>query len=131
MSESAMSPPVICPYCNTPAALRDGMAVYPHRPDLKHKHFWVCNDCDAWVGCHPGTNRPLGRLANGALRRAKMAAHAAFDPLWKSGAMRRKQAYTWLAGKLGIAVENCHIGMFDEADCQRVIAACDLEVPNA
>lgn len=119
-----------CPYCSAPASLQSGAAIYPHRPDLARKRFWVCIACRAWVGCHPGTSRPLGRLANESLRRAKMAAHAVFDPLWKSGAMRRNQAYAWLAGELGIAVESCHIGMFDEAGCQRVIGICRKEVPD-
>lgn len=66
---------------------------------------------------------PLGRLANAELRQAKRAAHAAFDPLWQSRRMSRRSAYAWLAQQLGIAVEDCHIGMFDTESCQRVIAA--------
>lgn len=76
------------------------------------------------VGCHPGTIKPLGRLATKELRVWKMKAHEAFDPLWKSREMKRGDAYGWLAGELGIRVEKCHIGMFDEAMCGRVIEAC-------
>jgi hypothetical protein len=63
----------------------------------------------------------MGRLANPELRRAKSAAHAAFDPLWKSRKMGRKQAYAWLARELGISVANCHIGMFDVDACRSVV----------
>lgn len=36
----------------------------------------------------------------------------------------RGAAYKWLAGELGISAEQCHIGMFDETMCQRVIDLC-------
>jgi hypothetical protein len=113
-----------CPYCDRPARLVKGRAIYPHRPDLAHRNFWRCDPCDAHVGCHNnGTkDKPLGRLANAELRRAKQAAHAAFDPLWKSGAMKRKEAYAWLAESLGIAEQNTHIGMFDVDSCRAVVA---------
>jgi len=64
---------------------------------------------------------PLGRLANPELRRLKQAAHHAFDPLWKTGDMDRRDAYAWLAEKMGISVENCHIGMMDEGQCKSVV----------
>jgi hypothetical protein len=118
-----------CPYCSQPAKLVTGAVIYPHRPDLADGQYWSCEPCDAYVGCHrsgigygDGT-RPLGRLADAGLRRAKSAAHRAFDPMWKDGTFTRKQAYLWLAGKLGIPVNSCHIGEFDETMCLRVIQA--------
>jgi zinc-finger-containing domain len=121
---------VTCDYCHRPAALVTGEAIYPHRPDLASKKFWHCEPCGAWVGCHPphrkrkqaGTE-PLGRLANAELRRAKQAAHAAFDPLWKSREMTRTEAYAWLAGAIGVSVSNMHIGVLDVDGCNAVIAA--------
>jgi len=38
--------------------------------------------------------------------------------------MRRAEAYAWLAGALDMRKRDCHIAMFDVADCNRVIAAC-------
>ncbi|WP_218065758.1 zinc-finger-containing protein [Escherichia coli] len=115
----------ICDYCGNKAALVTGRKIYPHRPDLYSLQFWHCEPCKAWVGCHKNSDaHPLGRLANAELRLAKSAAHREFDPLWKSGGMTRKQAYQWLSKQLGIPVENCHIGMFDVATCQRVQAVC-------
>jgi len=121
---------VTCPYCHRPAKLATGANIYPHRPDLVDKVFWRCAPCDAYVGCHPkhrkwsptGTT-PLGRLANAELRREKQRAHAAFDPLWKSGEMRRTEAYKWLAEQLGMSAANCHIGMLDANACRAVVAA--------
>ncbi len=115
---------VTCPYCDKPAPLVTGRDVYPHRPDLFDKPFYACLPCGAWVGCHPGTTKRLGRLANAEGRRLKRAAHAVFDPLWKDGKMKRKDAYRWLADKLGIAPERCHIGYFNESECERVIEVC-------
>jgi hypothetical protein len=68
--------------------------------------------------------RPLGRLSNAEGRMLKVAAHASFDPLWKNGLKSRSAAYAWLAKQLGIAVEDCHIGQFDEAQCRRVVEIC-------
>jgi len=124
---------IACPYCHAPARLVSGEAIYPHRVDLYDLKFWQCQPCDAYVGCHKAgamtdTGRsdgtfPLGRLANAELRRAKSAAHAAFDPLWKSKRMKRRDAYGWLARELGISRDNCHIGMFDVDACRAVVAA--------
>lgn len=121
---------VQCPYCGAAAPLVTGADVYPHRRDLHEIFLYRCTPCDAWVGCHRGTTRPLGRLANAELRRAKQAAHAAFDPLWRHRAgirtarMPRAKAYAWLARELGIEAADCHIGMFDVATCRRVVEVC-------
>jgi hypothetical protein len=52
-------------------------------------------------------------------------AHAAFDPLWRSGEMSRNAAYRWLANELGLSREECHISLFDRATCERVVAVCE------
>jgi hypothetical protein len=113
-----------CPYCMETARLVDGITIYPHRPDLREKNFYQCAPCDAYVGCHPGTSNPLGRLASAELRAARRDAHTAFDHIWKSGGMKRRDAYAWLSGALGIDENKCHIGMFDVADCRLVIEVC-------
>lgn len=120
-------PRVVCPYCTCPARLVAGDVVYPHRTDLHAKRLWYCGPCRAWVGVHDGTTRPLGRLANAELRRAKQRAHAAFDPLWLDSISRRearKREYAWLARELGIENPHCHIGEFDVATCYRVVEIC-------
>ena len=59
---------VICDYCGKPAQFVDSASVY-------HGHsygmVYYCPDCQAWVGVHKGTDRPLGRLADAELRRWK------------------------------------------------------------
>ena len=122
----------ICPYCNAHAVKCTGADVYPNRDDLRSKVIWRCRPCDAWVGCHPGSDRPLGRLANAELRAAKVRAHAAFDPLWQAKMRRDKvgkgrargAGYRWLAERLGIDPRECHVGYFDVPTCNRVVEIC-------
>lgn len=111
----------ICPYCNQESELVDGTVMYPHRPDLSSLLFYLCHNCEASIGCHKGTSRPLGRLANKELRQYKMKAHAEFDPLWQDGSMTRTQAYELLAKEMQLNPDDCHIGMFDVDDCKKVI----------
>lgn len=113
----------LCPYCGNEPELVNGAAIYPRRPDVASRAFYLCTPCGAHVGCHPGTINPLGRLADLELRKAKVAAHAAFDPLWRSGGMKRVEAYRWLAGVLGLPKSECHIGLFDVSQCSAVVAA--------
>lgn len=115
----------ICPYCKEFSSKISGKAIYPHRPDLHSLVFYSCEPCGAYVGTHKGTDRPLGRLANAELRKAKMRAHSAFDPIWRDGEKSRKDAYKWLANQLGIEGSECHIGMFDVDMCNRVAEVCD------
>lgn len=114
---------VSCDYCGKAAGLIAGKEVYPHRPELAERHFWVCWPCDAWVGCFDRGDRdePMGELADEALRDARRAAHAAFDPLWQQGALTRETAYEWLAGAMATPVMRCRIGRMSLADCRRVV----------
>lgn len=111
-----------CDYCHRDAKRVTGKEIYPHRPELFGKQFWRCVPCGAYVGCHPGTANPLGRLANAELRREKQSVHRILDPLWKSGKMKRNEAYALLAKGLNIAPQNCHVGMFDVHTCQAAVA---------
>lgn len=120
-----------CPYCGSEAKLTDSGKIYSR----SYGWAWVCArypQCDSYVGCHPGTAEPLGRLADATLRKAKQEAHTAFDPLWKGRVARdrcskkqaRNSAYRWLAKQLGISKDDCHIGQFDVETCRRVVEIC-------
>lgn len=113
-----------CIYCTRATEMTDGKRLYPHLPGLANKPFHACFFCDAWVGCHPGSTRALGDVANAEARRSRSRAHAAFDPIWKSKEMSRSAAYKWLAASLGIEPSQCHIGTFDTASCNRVVDLC-------
>jgi hypothetical protein len=51
---------------------------------------------------------------------ARSAAHAAFDPIWKSGRIKRGAAYQILAEELGLSRADCHMKIMDEATALRV-----------
>lgn len=116
---------VKCHHCRGVAKLVGGKVIYPHRPDLFNKNFFLCTPCNAYVGCHGNSCRPLGTPANEKLRKLRQQAHAAFDPMWKGkpwGA--RKSEYAWLSEALGISLRKTHIGMFDESTCLQVVQLC-------
>lgn len=91
---------------------------------------WYCKDCDAYVGCHNNTKTPLGIMANRELREWRIKAHAAIDPLWKTGFMTRKEVYALLEGYFGKPI---HMGESTIEICQLVIAYVEqkrYELPN-
>lgn len=117
----------ICPYCSK------------HSIFIEAKRIYRCDPCDAQVGVHKHNNRPLGTLANAELREARKNAHAYFDPLWiykmkrdsLSTSQARKFAYQWLADKMSIEIEKCHIGEFNVEQCNQVIKHCSPYITNA
>lgn len=116
---------VLCPYCNHPSSIVLGSFLHPLNQHVASKKFHYCERCQAWVGCHGRSKRPLGRISDSLLRRSKQTAHAAFDPIWKSGHLSRTQAYEWLAQQMGLPVHRCHIGYFDVDQCRKVEAISD------
>lgn len=117
-----------CSYCKCDAKLVDSAEIYGKSYGL----IWLCAPCDAYVGIHKNSHnaRPLGTLANGSLRKLRSAAHEAFDPMWRRAVQvhqisrykARNEAYAWLAAQLNLDQDNCHIAMFDEEACKRVIS---------
>ena len=116
-----MNPTVICDYCQESAPLVDSEVFYGRSYGLAY----YCKPCDAWVGVHKGTTKALGRLANHELRRWRIKAHDAFDPIWRYKSMRRYRAYAWLAKQLGLSKDDCHIGKFDVDTCKLVVQVCN------
>lgn len=114
---------VDCTYCDKAATLD------------RHAGFlvWACHDCDARVGVHKGTNKPLGTLANAEARKWRQKAHAIFDPMWQEKMKReriskraaRHKAHTWLGDELGYMKGKCHIARMQTRMCKRVVALCE------
>jgi ssDNA-binding Zn-finger/Zn-ribbon topoisomerase 1 len=110
-----------CPYCGGNVSLVSSSIVYNGRD---FGLIYLCDNypsCDAYVGVHKGTNRPLGRLANAELREWKKKAHAAFNPLYESGEMNRKQAYKLMQSLMNMDDKEAHIGKFDIEQCKTLI----------
>lgn len=112
---------MFCPYCNGKTELVTGKVIYPNLHRLWSKNFYQCKPCDAHVGCRSNTRKPLGRLANPELRKAKVKAHFYFDQLWEQGWMTRSECYRWLSKVMGLPKEKTHIGMFDLDQCAKVV----------
>ena len=119
-----------CPYCGANAKLRPATVVYGDAALNKNSYVYVCDrypTCDAYVAAHEESKLPMGTLANGELRNKRIRAHHAFDQLWKSGRMTKKEAYRWLQMQFGLRsllLELAHIGMFGEYVCDRLIREC-------
>lgn len=59
-------------------------------------------------------------LVDKATHEARMMAHAAFDPLWRSGQMKRSFAYKALAKKMTLPRKDCHIKLMSAEVAARV-----------
>lgn len=120
--------PTICRYCGGVIKLIPAKMVYgesTRRLGMEGEYLYQCQNCNARVGYHKGTTRPLGNVANEVLRLKRMEAHRVFDALWKSGRMTRTGAYRWLAGELHLRPDRAHIGGFEMDQCQKVIELCE------
>ena len=117
-----MQTPPICPKCGKEASLVNSTRFY--KKDYGKLWYCGCVPGGVRVGCHRGTAKPLGTMADAKLRALRMRAHEAFDPLWRGGILSRHKAYKWLALSLDISRKKCHIGMFDEAQCLEVERIC-------
>jgi hypothetical protein len=117
--------PTTCPNCGGEVQLLGNERVYG-RPYGEWPYAYKCMDraCNSYVGLHPFTAIPLGTLANPRTRKARTDAKAVFNPLWQTGKRTRSEAYAWLASKLGIPVEECHVGWFDVKQCEKVVEVC-------
>jgi len=114
---------VICPYCGNPAIYGPNEEFYNGRRYGKSYMCYYCKPCDAYVGTHNNTTKPLGTMANPELRNLRIQAHLLFDPLWRSGKMTRNQAYRMLKDKMGKWI---HMGESTVEDCQLIIQALSV-----
>lgn len=108
---------MICPYCKKEAEWVSNEKVYGKRYGKSYMCWW-CKSCDAYVGCHQNTTKPLGTMANKELREWRIKTHAVIDPLWKGGEMKRYEVYQMLKDKFGKEV---HIGETDIKTCKEII----------
>jgi zinc-finger-containing domain len=113
----------VCPYCGQDAELTDKHFVAAHGCEGL---VWWCRPCKAWAKAYPNspTHKPMGRLANHALRVLHIRAWFEFRDVWQAFNWTQHKAQLWLAGELGIQPQYCQIGFFDEVMSQRVIDLC-------
>lgn len=94
----------------------------------RHGPFYGCSrypQCRGTHGAH-ADGKPLGTPADGRTKGARIAAHAAFDPLWEEGYFpSRTKAYAWLREKMDLGGDECHIGKFNYDQCEEVVHHCN------
>lgn len=105
-----------------PASSVYGASVY--RLGLENEFIYQCQNCNARVGCHKGSKKPLGKVANEALRLKRIETHQVFDAFWKARHMSRHDAYKWLSQQMRLPSKDTHIGGFEMEQCQMVIDLC-------
>ena len=121
-------PNIKCQYCGSQAYLRPASVLNKAEKEDAGSMFYVCARypvCDAYVTAHAGNHLPMGTLANRRLRQKRRAAHVAFNQLWQSNIMTRKEAYRWLQIQLGIDPEDAHIAKFLDYRCEETIRLCE------
>src|SRR5574338_742435 len=117
-----LNAPGICRYCKGEVKLVNNAEFYKGR-EYGWPLAYYCSSCGARVGCHPGTDIPLGSLADAPTMKARREAHEAFDRLWQGKApWHRAQAYKALARAMHR--RHAHISWMDEKECKRVVSLC-------
>lgn len=110
---------VVCPYCGNPAQFMTSNEFYGQDYGT---NLYVCRPCDARIGTHRGSKRPLGTLANDRLRKLRMYCHSLIDPFWKYGKYSRSTVYARMSKAMSLPPSQTHIGMFNEEQCLKLIS---------
>lgn len=106
-----------CPYCNNLANYGPNEEWYGKRYGRSYMCYY-CKPCDAYVGTHNNTSKPLGTMANKELRQFRMKVHQKIDPLWKTGKYSRRGLYSKLSKLLG---HEYHTGESDVETCKKIL----------
>lgn len=103
------------------ARLTNGAEVYPHRPDLKHLNFWICDTCSNFVGCHKNGNnkKPLGNIPTPKIKILRQQIHNKLDPLWKNKHYSRSEVYEIISSQIGKEYHTANIS--SELEAQNVL----------
>lgn len=139
-----------CPSCHQRAELVSGYDIWPDRQDLWEKPIYRCGPCDTRVGCHPGTKRPLGPMADAELRRARMLLHEQrLDPIWKGAIVAggyepedpkaraiitrtaRSRVYKWLGAQMGIEFHTATLTLDQCRQAWRLLSGTDYQTIRA
>lgn len=117
-----LNPPTMCDVCGSDVKLVDNTEIYS-RQFGKWPYAYFCQDpdCAAYVGLHPHSLFPLGRMADKPTRDARQQLHALIDPWWDGDEQKRTEVYRNLAELLRIPMERCHVSHFDYGTCQQAL----------
>lgn len=76
------------------------------------RNAYFCETCIAFVGCHVGTDEPLGTMAKPNVRKLRKQLHKIADPFWMEGLITRDHMYVLLSAHL--EMDGAHVGILDE-----------------
>lgn len=120
--------PKVCPHCYGRVYLCTNDVIYGRR--YGYPWIYYCPTCGAYVGCHKGTYRALGRLATAEERRQRKELHALFDSLWKGkkhSHYKRSVAYRELSVRLYGADGDAHFGWMQNYELSKARqVVCDM-----
>jgi hypothetical protein len=110
-----------CQYCQKEAEWVENKEIYGKNYGKSYM-MWLCKDCNAYVGCHNNTKKPLGTLANEELRTLRKQAKDLFiqkklDGDWSNRELKSK-AYQFLKDVFG---KEFHFGESTEQECKEII----------
>ncbi|WP_258115623.1 DUF3268 family zinc-finger domain-containing protein [Levilactobacillus yiduensis] len=115
-----------CPYCGGKVVYASNANIYGGR-EFGNGRCYFCLNCQASVGVysdgaskHP-TRMPLGILATPEMKELKMLCHSRFDKVWRSHWLSRSRCYKRMAHLMGIDLDYCHFGYFNEDDLMRAL----------
>lgn len=80
--------------------------------------FWLCKPCNAYVGCHQNTKRPLGTITNAETSEWRKKVHAKIDPLWQEGHYSRGELYAKISKEIG---KKYHTGEASIETCKQIL----------
>jgi len=128
--KDALPTPDDCHYCGSPVFLVNNSEIYG-RSYGYWPYAYRCCGCDSYVGLHPYTDLPLGTLADKETREARKQYKRAFLDVQRREGWDRKQAYEWLAHRMGISSRKCHWGMFSVDQAELAGAICIEHMESA
>ncbi len=105
-----------CPYCQKEATYAPNEQWYGKRYGRSYMCYF-CKPCDAYVGTHNNTTKPLGTMANKELRQWRIKAHNKIDKLWQNKTHTRNEVYQYLNKTFGREI---HIGGSDLETCKQI-----------
>ena len=108
-----------CPFCHQEAIWCENKEIYGRNYGKSYMCYY-CKPCDAYVGCHQNTTRPLGTLADKELRKLRHQCHEQFDKMWSDN-KDRKWAYEWLQSKMKLHKTQAHIAKLDKDQCRQLL----------
>lgn len=113
--------PVKCLACEkvVQGRLTTGKEVYPDKPDLKRRRFYICDSCKGFIGCHDWKkckNVPIGSIPTPEIAEKRREVFEALKPIIDAKVISKKRLYNELGKALDKDFNIASIETEKEAD---------------